>query len=722
MATTPTTQKNRLVAIYTPMGEDYFLINKLSASESISDLFSFQVEVLHEEKPGGFAPTVVDATALLGQAATVSVNQRDGTKREFTGIINQFSQGTRHARFSFYYMTIVPHIWLLTQNYQSRIFQQKSVPDILKIVFKGFEVAWEVQGTYEPRNYCVQYRESDFDFASRLMEEEGIYYYFEHSEGKHKMVVADTPQSHRDCPSKSSIPFFIDVTRSKEDYVTSVHSWQTGYQLQTGKVTLWDYNFQLPNKKLEADKPSLFNVGDNQKLEYYDFPAGYACKYDGISKDGGEQAGELQKIYTDNRTTAENRMQALDVRYKTATGSSDCSSMIAGYRFALTQHPNTNENGKYVITSVNHEVEQNPAYVTDDHSDQPYRNSFTCVPHGAGVPPFRPLMKTPKPIIYGTQTATVVGPSSEEIFTDKYGRVKVQFNWDREGKVDASSSCWIRVAQSWASNRWGMMFIPRIGMEVVVHFIDGNPNQPIITGCVYNPETMPPYTLPDEKTKMTIKSNSSKGGKGFNEFRFEDKKGKEQIFIHAEKNEDIRVKNDAMETILHDRHLIIENEQFEKVKKDKHLIVGGDRNEKVTGTVSLSAGGDLQEKVGNNYALESQMEVHIKAGMTAVIEAGTSLTLKVGGNFININPGGVFIKGTMVMINSGGAAGSGAGCQPESPKEAKEADNAEPGSDVKPPKPPPPLAPKSYSPAANVMKQAAQNGTPFQQICPRKTK
>jgi type VI secretion system secreted protein VgrG len=712
-----TTQDKRLMQIFTPLGKDFLLINKLSASEGLSELFSFEVELLHEEAEPGYAPTVVDANSLLGQSVTVALSQRDGTTREFTGMVNQFSQGTRHVRFSFYYMTIVPHVWLLTQNYQSRIFQQKSVPDILKEVFTGFEVSWEIQGNFAQRNYCVQYRESDFAFASRLMEEEGIYYYFEHSGGKHKMVVANTPQSHRDCPGKSSIPFFVDVTRSKEDYVTSIHNWQNDYQLQTGKVTLWDHNFQLPSSNLAADKPSLFTVGDNQKLEFYDFPGGYSRKYDGISKDGGEQSGELQKIFEDNRKTAEIRMQAMDVRQKTASGHSDCSSMIAGYRFSLTQHPNGGVNGKYVITSIIHEAEQNPTYVSDEDADQPYKNTFEAVAHGAGAPPFRPDRKTPKPVIYGTQTAVVVGPSGEEIFTDKYGRVKVQFNWDRQGKVDSNSSCWIRVAQSWASKRWGMMFIPRIGMECVVHFIEGDPDQPIITGCVYNAEMMPPYTLPDEKTKMTIKSNSSKGGAGFNELRFEDKKGEEQIFIHAEKNQDIRVKNDVMETIKHDRHLIVENDQYEKVKKDKHLQVGGDQNEKVDGTVSLKVGSDLQEKVGSNYALDAGTAVHIKAGTSAVIEAGAALTLKVGGNFVNISSAGVTISGSMILINSGGAAGSGAGASPDTPKDPKEADKAEAGAAVGKKTPPPPPNPKNYSPMASALSNAAEKGTPFCAIC-----
>ncbi len=716
-----TTQDKRLLAIYTSLGKDFLLINRITASEGLSELYSIEVELLHEEDAAGFQATEVDPTEIIGTAVTVTIDQRDGTIRELTGIVNRFSQGTRDTRFSYYYAKIVPHVWILTQKKQSRIFQNLSVPDILRKVFEGFEVTWQIQGVTNKRNYCVQYRETDFDFASRLMEEEGICYYFEHRDGKHKMIVANTPQSHPDCPSKARIPYFIDVTRQAEDFVTSVNSWRTDFHLQTGKVTLWDHNFQLPTNKLDEVQQSVFSVSDNQKLELYDYPGGYARKYDGIDKGGGEQSGELNNVFNDRQSTVKTMMESLDAQYKVISGASDCSAMTAGYRFELFNHPNSANDGQYVITSVTHESEQNPSYVSDDNVEESYTNSFTCIAHGSGAPPFRPLRKTPKPSVQGSQTAFVVGPGGEEIFTDKYGRVKVQFNWDRDGQVNEASSCWVRVAQAWAGNKWGTMFIPRIGMEVIVHFLEGDPDQPIITGCVYNPQTMPPYTLPDEKTKSTIKSNSSKGGGGFNEFRFEDKKGSEQIFIHAEKNQDIRVKNDVMETILHDRHLIVENDQYEKVKKDKHLKVMGDHNEKVDGSISINAGVDFEEKAGTKFAVDAGTEIHLKSGTSMTLETGTSLTLKVGGNFININAGGIFIKGTMVMINSGGAAGSGSGSSPEAPKEPKEADRAEPGARVSlSPKAPPPK-PQFQSPAALVLTQAANNGATFCEICSRQS-
>jgi type VI secretion system secreted protein VgrG len=369
-------------------------------------------------------------------------------------------------------------------------------------------------------------------------------------------------------------------------------------------------------------------------------------------------------------------------------------------------------NGQYLVTRITHEAEQNPQYTTDDEIEDPYSSNFSCIPQGAGSPPYCPPWKTPKPIIHGSQTATVVGSSGEEIFTDKYGRVKVQFHWDRYGSNDADSSCWVRVAQIWASNGWGSMFIPRIGMEVIVQFEEGNPDRPIITGCVYNPETMPAYTLPDEKTKSGIKSNSSKGGDGFNEFRFEDKKGEEQIFVHGEKDLDIRIKNDAKEIIKNDRHLIVENNQHESVTRDKHLKVGGDKNEEVTGTVSLDTQ-NIQNKVGQNYALDATSEVHIKGGMNTVVESDTSLTLKVGGNFINISSAGIAIKGSMVMINSGGMAGSGSGSSPNAPEDPTEADDAVAGSAVSARTNPPPPPPKDFTPLAAALSNASQNGTPF---------
>lgn len=694
-----TTQDDRLIAIFTPLGKDYMLLNSFAVTEKISELFTIEAELLHEEDDPSFNPTVVDPTSLLGKGVTITVTAPDGAGRDFSGMVSRFTQGNRDVRFSYYNITIVPHVWMLTQKSQSRIFQQINVKDILQKVFDGFEVKFELQKTYEPRNYCVQYRETDFDFAARLMEEEGIFYFFEHQDGKDRMIIADTPQSHRDTPNKSSFPFFVNVG-DQEDFLSAVNSFLSGFKLQTGKVTFWDHNFELPNKKLDKEEQSRFTFGENKKLEVYDFPGGYARKYDGISSSGGEQASELNKIFNDSDSTVRNALEALDARATNASGTSDCSSFIAGGRFTLTDHPNGEMNGQYVLVEVTHSAEQNPAYVSDESAAEPYTNSFSCIGYGAGKPTFRPLRTMEKPVINGSQTAYVVGPAGEEIFTDKYGRIKVQFNWDREGQDDASSSCWVRVAQTWAGNKWGMMFIPRIGMEVLVHFLEGDPDRPIVTGCVYNPQTMPPYTLPDEKTKSTMKSNSSKGGHGFNEIRFEDKAGSEQIFVHGEKDQDIRIRNDRREFIGNDRHLIVYRDKREDVKRDSHLIIERDQIEQiqrdfhrhVQGKVALKTDGSvshtmstLTEKIDTSHYEEAGESIYIKGGMNVIVEAGMQITLKVGGNFVDIGPAGVTIQGTMVLINSGGAPGSGSPQTPVTPLDpdkAEIADNADPGSDA----------------------------------------
>lgn len=698
------TQDNRLLNITTPLGKDYLLIEKLRATEEISQLFEYDVELLYdEEEDDEFQITPIKINQILGQTVSISLTQTDGTERVFTGMVNRISQIGRNRRYSFYTAKIVPHVWKLTQNTQSRIFQHKRVPDILKEVFEGYEIKMQVQSEYKPRNYCVQYQETDFAFASRLMEEEGIYYYFEHTPETVKMVLRDDFKSPENCPNKHEIPTYDEDLDPSEDWESAVKSIQTNYTLQTGRVTTWDYNFQLIKKTLDAEQLSSFDVGGNKDLEIFTYPTGYARKYDGIGKSGGEEPANLNNIFPDIERTAKNRITALDCQYKVLKCISDCCSITPGYRFQLKNHPNKELNVQYIITSAQHVVDQVPSYVAAKEEDEvlAYKNEFNCIPHGAGQPEFRPALKTPKPIIHGSQTAIVVGPPGEEIFTDKYGRVKVQFHWDRERKFNEDSSCWVRVGTMWASKNWGTMFIPRINMEVIVDFMEGDPDQPIITGTVYNQEAMPPYKLPDEKTKMTIKSDSSVGGNGFNELRFEDKKGSEQIFIHGEKDLDVRikndrrewtgkdqhliVKNDRREKIEQDTHLLVERHQIEEIKKDKHLTVGGNETIKIGSGLSINVGSSASVKTTGGHSSEAGGNYYIK-GQNVVIEGVMGLTIKGPGGFITLGPSGVAIQGNMVLINSGGAAigGSpGSTPTPQKPQIADPADDAKPGSKLK---------------------------------------
>ena len=731
----PYSQETRPMRVTTALGPDALLLIGLQGTEAISQLFSFRLDLLAENK------TDVPFEKVLGQKVTVELRLPDNKGSRFiSGLANRISQGERDETFTAYSLEIVPQFWLLSRRAQSRIFQQVTVPDILKKVLAGLDVNFQLQGTYEPRDYCVQYRETDFNFASRLMEEEGIFYFFKHTADAHQMVISDQAEVHPDVPGAVGI-FFEDVlggTRPDD----RIYEWVKTQELRSGKYTLWDHSFELPHKHLEADKTIQesvlsgqvshhLKVGGNDKLEIYDFPGEYAQRFDGVPPGGGERPADVQKIFSDNKRTVGIRMQQEAQPSLRIQGLSKCQQLVSGHKFLLGRH--FNADGSYLVTSVEHTATLN-AYRSDAEMFT-YDNGFICTPSAL---PFRPARVTSRPFVQGTQTAVVVGPAGEEIFTDKYGRVKVQFHWDRQGKNDTNSSCWIRVGTPWAGKRWGVIHTPRIGQEVIVDFIEGDPDDPIIIGSVYNADQMPAYLgagpdpkHPNDNKISGIKTSSTKGGQGYNELRFDDTKGKEQIFIHAEHDSDTRVKHDSRELIIHDRHQIIgsdkdgakQGDQRELVYKDRHLTVnrnhvehiggnmelrvggidgsgtqdividaarketiGGEahlhvkqaRNEKVDLDQSLTVGMNQQEKVGIKHALDAGMQIHLKAGMTVVIEAGLQLTLKAGANFIDINPAGISIQGTLVMINSGGSPGTGPGSSPTAPQDAKQASPTKP--------------------------------------------
>jgi type VI secretion system secreted protein VgrG len=686
------TQDHRPIQVLTPLGKDELLLQGFSGSEGISRLFRFDLW-MHSEK------STLDFAQIIGKKATIRIKMEGGKFRHLNGLIDTFAQAgstqvqvaNQTVMLANYTAALVPWLFMLSYTSDCRIYQDKTAPEIIEAVFKEndfSDFALRLQGSFRKREYCVQWNETDLNFVLRLMEEEGIFYFFEHEESKHTLVLANQSSDFKPSPLYPTARYeSLEGAGRREDVITE---WTIRHQVRPGKYEVKDFNFEKPTQNLTASVTGK----DPRKLEMRYYPGEYT------TMDEGEALAGI-------------RMQEEAAPAVIAEGASTCRGFVPGFRFDLKGHYRRDLNDKsYVVTSVHHHSDQGNNYVARERvpREQDYLNRFQCIPHPT---PFRPERVTPVPQMRGAQTAIVVGPSGEEIFVDKYGRIKVQFHWDREGEYNDKSSCWIRVAQPVAGKKWGVYTVPRIGQEVVVDFLNGDPDQPIVVGSVYNAECMPPYALPDEKTKSTFKSYSSKGGGGFNEIRFEDKKGSEQLFIQAEKNQDNRVKNDSMEWVGANRHLIVGADQLELVSGDKHLHVKGDQNEKVDGTVSLNAGMDLQEKVGMNYALDAGMEIHLKSGMNVVIESGTTLTLKVGGNFVNLNPAGVFISGTMVMINSGGAAGSGSGASPAAPKDPKEADKAEPGQKVELPKPKQRPSPASYSPAALVMKEAAANGTPF---------
>lgn len=694
----PITQEHRLIAVSTPLGDDELVIRRMTGHEQMSQLFEYDLELYSEDLE-------INYEDLLGGNATVRVELESGETRYFNGYISRFSLVGQQDHHYTYQAILKPWLWFLTRTADCRIFQEMTVPDIIKKVFRdhGFtDFKDELSGAYRTWEYCVQYRETDFNFVSRLMEQEGIYYFFTHENGKHELVMADGFSSHQATDGYDEVPYFPpeNANRRNQDHISS---WSISKQVQTGAYALNDFDFKAPKKGLISaanDQKSH----DGSSFEVYDYPGEY------IENADGDQY-------------ARTRIDELQAQYEIVRGGGDVRGLSTGALFTLADYPREDQNREYLLLSVDYEISSDALEVGGSDGEDVFYCSFSAID---AQQQYRATRSTPKPIVQGLQTAIVVGASGEEIHTDEYGRIKVHFHWDRYGKADDTDSCWIRVAQMWAGKKWGSMYIPRVGQEVIVDFIEGDPDRPIVTGRVYNGDNMPPYDLPANKTKSTTKSNSSKGGQGFNEIRFEDKKGEEQIFIHGEKNKDTRIKNDDLEFIGNDKHLIVENDEFEHIKGDKHLTVDADQNEKIKGTVSRDIATDLQEKVGSNYGLESGMEVHIKAGMKVIIEAGTQLSLKVGGNFIDINSGGVFIKGMMVNINSGGAAGSGSGCSPDAAKLPEEADDDKPGEVAKASASSEEKSSvtlgsanvKAFSnPQAQTLANAAENGTPFCAQC-----
>lgn len=656
------TQDNRFIKIKTPLGENVLLVSRMEAREGLSMPFSVQLDLISTESN-------IDFRAIVGQKLTISLALSDG-ERFFNGIVSRFAQnsGMRIIEEGYelvqYSATLVPWFWLLSRSSDSRIFQNQSIPKIIEQIFsksdfKAFNYAMNLHGTYDPKEYCVQYHETDFNFVSRLLEQEGIFYFFEHEDGDHTMILADSPQEHQPCPrqARARCRASFDEGLAGEDAIETLNCMQ---EIMSGKYTVNDYNFQMPSTSLKVDVPSIKPLGPGE-LELYDHPGEYKKRAE------GERVVNI-------------RMQAEEAKITTITGSSTCRAFSSGYRFVLDHDFADDLNNKpYTLVSVTHWAAE-PLGSSGDEVKASYANSFTCIPWDV---PYRPQQITPKPMIAGAQTATVVGPPGEEIYTEEHGRVKVQFHWDRLGNKDDQSSCWIRVGQLMAGSGWGGVFIPRIGQEVIVHFLEGDPDRPIIAGCVYNAENAPPYPLPGEKTKSTLKSNSSIGGGGFNEFRFEDKKGQEEIFLHGQKDWTINILNNKNETVgINTTETIgvakeltigalyqvsvggamnesIGATKSEEIGVSKQVVVGRNLTESVSKDMTVSVGKNMSFTIDENYTLDAKKKINIVAEDQITLKTGSaSITMKkngdivIKGNNIKIQGSGdVILKGAKIAAN-----------------------------------------------------------------------
>jgi type VI secretion system secreted protein VgrG len=607
------TQDNRVIAIDTSLGRDVLLLQGFTGHEGISQLFSFDLDLLSENSSIAF-------NDIVGQKVTLTITLADGGSRYINGFVSRFAQSGGDERFTYYRAEVVPWLWFLTRTTDCRIFQRMTVPDIIAKIFRdlGFsDFKLMLQGSFEPRDYCVQYRETDFNFVSRLMEEYGILYFFEHNEDTHTLVLANSPSAHKPCPEQPEARCnFAPGALLDEDAVTA---WQMEQELRPGKYALTDYNFETPSTSLAVNVATTVNGGSNGKYEIYDFPGEY------LKKAQGEQ---LVKI----------RMEEEEAPHTVVSGASTCRAFTPGYRFELTGHYSQQMERSYVLTEVQHVASVGESY-SEAGADvgESYSNHFTCIPDDV---PFRPARVTPKPTVQGPQTAIVVGRSGEEIYTDKYGRVKVQFHWDREGKRDENSSCWVRVSHPWAGKGWGAVAIPRIGQEVIVDFLEGDPDQPIITGRVYNAEQMPPYGLPAGGVVSGLKSNSTKGGGGYNEFIMDDTKGNELIRVHGQYDMDSTIEHDLREHVLHDRSrdvtnnetFTIGNDQTETIGGNQTLSVAKNRTRTVTQNEIVTVALTRTHSVGINEAITIGAAQEVTVGTTRMVTVGINQDVNIGSN------------------------------------------------------------------------------------------
>jgi type VI secretion system secreted protein VgrG len=629
------TQKYRDLAIKTVLEDDELLLTSISGTEEISTLFHFDLEMYSSNDS-------IDPAKIVGLPATVRVKASDGVTRYFNGIISDFSHAGWGTKFVNYRATLVPRMWLLEHSADCRIFQQKSVKEIVDQIFKQHgiqDVNWKLNNPPPKLEYCVQYRETDLNFVSRLLEEEGIFYFFEHQNDKHSLILSDNSSAYLSIPDKEVE--FLDVNHTDASK-NKVLSWQRTYTMRSGKYAHTDYNFKTPATRLVRERAKKHMPFKGvEKLEVYD--------YHGRHLDPARGAA-LAKI----------RLEEIEAQHDVAKGESTCNTFTAGGKFKFTDHRSEAEIGNsYLLTRV-YLAARLDDYLGNESLS--FRNSFECIPLKV---PFRPRRVSRKPVVEGPQTAIVVGPEGEtsptgsgkdkEIYVDEHARVKVRFHWVRDGEPHGeNSSCWIRVSQAWAGNGYGVLNIPRIGHEVIVDFLEGDPDNPIINGRVYNAHSMPnasnagrtgntpPADVPSAAVMTSFKS-SSVGGVGANEITMNDEGGKEGLFFKAQKDEIHNVGNDRKDNVGNNETRVIGNNQSETVVADRSRKVGGKE------TVEIVA--DQSIKVTGNQKIDITATQKTTVGQTIVIEAGTSITLKCGASKIHMNQAGfIEISGTVLAI------------------------------------------------------------------------
>jgi type VI secretion system secreted protein VgrG len=609
-------QDTRFAELRTPLGKDVLVLVRFDATEGLSELFEYRIEAL--------AAKEVDLDAVLGRPCSVTIKLY-GQERHFNGVAVEAQWTGVRQEHHVYRLVLRPWLWLCSRTSDCRFFQDKTAPEIIQEVWRdrGFnDFRLSLQENYPKLGYCVQYRETDLAFVSRLMEQEGIYYFFEHTSDKHMLVMADSMSSHQPVPGLAQIDF-IPLGNSERRERQHIYHLVSERRFRTGKVELNDHWHKTPNANLRADKKGTarYNKSD---MEFYDYPGKYKKKSDG-------------EKYAKVMLEAE---QALDDRRHT---SGNAVNLFPGGTTKLKDHHKSSENKDYLVVRCSH------LYVAEHYrsgsgaAEEDYSGNFEFLPKDNKV--FRAPIVTPKPLIHGIQTAKVAGKEGEEIDVDEHGRILVVFHWDRKKKA----SCRIRVAEVWAGKKWGGQFTPRVGMEVVVEFLEGDPDRPLVTGCVYNSDNKHPFELPDNKTQSGWKSDSSKGGGGYNQIKFEDKKNSEEIDLHAQKHYKLKILDTETREI---------GERFTSQiagpnSRKTTLLQGDDDLTIASGNQTVTIAKNQTSTIGMNRTTTIGTSDTTTAGTTITITAGTSLTLICGGSIITMTPASISLVSSTINMAAG---------------------------------------------------------------------
>ncbi|MCX7130279.1 type VI secretion system tip protein TssI/VgrG [Aeromonas sp.] len=612
------------------LADNTFAVASFKLDEGLNRPFNLHLEVASQQPD-------IDFGAVLDQPCELLVWYNGELQRRVCGVVSEFAQGDSGFRRTRYSLEVKPALWRLSLCQNSRIFQAQKPDEILSILLQEHGItdyAFALKNEHAQREYCVQYRETDLDFVNRLAAEEGLFYFHEFEAGKHRIVFADDAAALTQGPEL----FFNLGNRSLEQgaYVRQFHYRES---VRPSDVELKDYSFKTP----------AYGLSQKKMYQHFDYPGRY-------------------KEDPSGKAFVQHRLDALRNDAVSGSGKSNSAALLPGQSFSLTEHPNGSLNTDWQIVHIRHTGEQ-PQALEEEGGSGPtvYHNEFGVVKASTT---WRARIGSPeaphKPMVDGPQIAIVVGPEGEEIYCDEHGRVKLQFPWDRYGSSNDMSSCWVRVSQGWAGGQYGMMAIPRIGHEVIVSFLEGDPDQPIVTGRTFHATNRPPYELPANKTRTVLRTETHQG-EGFNELRFEDQAGQEEIYIHGQKDLNVLIENDAAWHIKHDEHRDIDNERVTRIKANDHLTVEGEKRDHIKADYSLTVDASMHQKLGDSWLTQAGQEVHVKAGAKVVLEAGSEITVKVGGCFIKVDGGGVTLVGPTIKMNSDGSAGSGSGWAGKSP-------------------------------------------------------